>query len=389
MNDPVAPLASHFHVDLDEVFERLRAIDPKAYERGRNELDGAATWLGPFITHGVISTRDVADVVLENRTAKECEKLLNELGWREFFHRTWQLEGDAIFADLKTPQDNVRSEVPPTAVLEGTTGVDGIDVPIRHLVAEGTMHNHARLWTASTTTRFGRTWWHEPARWLHFHLIDGDLASNTLSWQWVAGTSRATPYVMNQDNVNKFAGTRQHGSWLDVSYEELESLHLPGAPVERRAPDYAGYDSRDTLLPQLPGRAVGDAHDAFEGGRGGPGGETVALHSIWNLDPRWRTDVERHVVFVDVDAVLDWPMSAKRWALIGHWAEVCGAEIVHGTVDELRAATDGSDVVRREYPACDGWPGTVEERPWLYPMPGMPFSSFTKFWKQVRGTQGL
>ena len=252
MRDPIAPAAGHFHVDLEDVLNRVRAIDPRAYERGRNDLDGASTWLGPFITHGVISTRDVAELVLEGRTAKECEKLLNELGWREFFHRTWQLEGERIFGDLRHPQDNARSEVPPAAVLDADTGVDGIDVPIRHVVAEGTMHNHARLWTAAVTTRFARTWWLEPARWLHFHLLDGDLASNHLSWQWVAGTSRAKPYVMNQDNVDKFAGTDQHGTWLDVSYEELDALALPKERSARRAPDYAGFDSRDTLLPRLP-----------------------------------------------------------------------------------------------------------------------------------------
>jgi len=383
MHNPVAPLAEHFHVDLDAVLERVVAIDPGAYERGRNHLNGAATWLGPFITHGVISTRDVAGIVLEGRGSRECEKLLNELGWREFFHRTWQLEGERIFEDLRQPQDNVRSELPPLAVLDADTGIDGIDVPIAHLVAEGTMHNHARLWTAAVTTRYARTWWAEPARWLHFHLLDGDLASNHLSWQWVAGTSRAKPYVMNQENVNRFARTVQHGTWLDVPYEELDSLALPRDRSRRRAPAYEGFDTRDTLLPQLPGSALAQAPRPFAAGG------TIALRSVWNLDPRWRTDIERHVVFVDVEHALDWPMSAKRWALIEHWAAACNATILHGSLDELRAASEGIDMVRREYPACEQWPGTVEERPWLYPMPGMPFASFTRFWKQVRGTQGL
>lgn len=382
MNDPVAPLAEHFHVDLAAVLDRVRAIDPRAYARGRDALDGAATWLSPFITHGIISTRDVGEIVRESHDAQASEKLLNELGWREFFHRTWQLEGERIFGDLKHPQDNVRSEVTPSAVLDGDTGVDGIDVPIRHVIAEGTMHNHARLWTAAVTTRFGRTWWLEPARWLHFHLLDGDLASNHLSWQWVAGTSRAKPYVMNQANVNRFAGTDQHGTWLDVAYEALDTLALPKDRAARRAVDYAGFDARDTMMPQLPGRHLADEPDALVAGT------PVALRSIWNLDPRWREDLDRQIVFIDVDHALDWPMSAKRWALVEHWADQCGATVLHGSLDELRAAAADTDVVRREYPACDGWPGTVEERPWLYPMPGMPFPSFTKFWKQVKGTQG-
>ena len=111
MKEPVAPPAKAFHVDLDEVLERVRAIDPKAYERGRNDLVGDSTWLGPFITHGVISTVDVARIAVEGHGAKTSEKLLNELGWREFFHRTWQLEGDDIFGDLRHPQDDVRSEI--------------------------------------------------------------------------------------------------------------------------------------------------------------------------------------------------------------------------------------------------------------------------------------
>ncbi len=379
MNDPIAPPAEHFRVDLTEVLRRARSIDPLAYERGRDDLDGAATWLGPFIAHGVISTRDVAELALARHSEERCEKLLNQLAWREFHQRTWQREGERIFDDLVQPQDDVRSAVPPAAVLDADTGIDGIDAAIRHVVAEGTMHNHARLWTAAVTVRIGRTRWQEPARWLHFHLIDGDLASNALSWQWVAGTSRAKPYVMNQDNVNRFAKTDQHGTWLDVPYEALDALALPKARSRRRAVDYAGFDARDTLVSRLPGRAIGGAGDAF------PSNEPVALRSIWNLDPRWREDIARHVVFIDVDHALRWPLSEKRWTLVAHWAAECGARVLHGSVDELRAASADAFVVRREYPACEGWPGTVEDRPWLYPMPRMGFPTFAKFWKQVRG----
>ena len=382
MKDPVAPLASHFHVDHGEVLARLARIDPVAYARTRNDLDGRATWLGPFLTHGVISTVDVADAALEGRKVQDGAKLLAELGWREFFHRTWQLEGEEIFADVKRPQEGVRSEVPPAVVLDGSTGVDGLDVPIRHLVAEGTMHNHARLWTAGITCNLARTWWHEPARWLHFHLIDGDLASNTLSWQWVAGTFSSKRYVANQDNVNKFAKTRQHDTWLDVSYEALDDFPWPEELSERRAPDYAGMDGRDALVAALTERGARPVGEADLTG-------DVALRSVWQLDPRWRTDVGRHVTFVDVGHATDWPMSAKRWDLIRHWSDACGSALLFGTVDELVAACEGADVVRTEYPACDGWPGDVEQRRWLYPMPDKRFGSFSAFWKQVKHVKGL
>ncbi len=82
-------------------------------------------------------------------------------------------------------------------------------------------------------------------------------------------------------------------------------------------------------------------------------------------------------------------MAAHRWQLIAHWAERCDATLVHGSVAALHDRFSQIDVVRREYPACDSWPGSVEPRNWLYPMPDEAFPSFSKYWKQVKGSVGL
>ncbi len=367
-----APGLDHFRVEFDEVLARLSDIDPRAYDRTRNNLDGATTWCGPFLTHGVICTSDVAQAVLEKHPTKSCYRLLFELAWREFFHRTWQLEGDAIFTDMRGAQQGVQHTLPPAAVLRGATGIEAVDATVQHLVHEGTMHNHARMWVAAIACNLAHTHWLEPARWLHYHLLDGDLASNTLSWQWVAGTFSDKRYIANQDNLNRYAGTNQHGTWLDVSYDELLTQELPEALHTRQEPD-------------LPSALPGITLNELTLNHGSP----LALHSIWHLDPRWRRDIDQHIVFVDADLARCWPMAAHRWRLIAHWAEHCGATLVHGSVAALHDRLNRIDVVRREYPACDSWPGNVESRNWLYPMPDSAFPSFSKYWKQVKASVGL
>ena len=365
---PPAPDGAHFRCDVADVLARIDAIDPEAYARTRNDLGGATTWLGPFLTHGVVDTSDVAAGVLGRHPPEACGRLLAELGWREFFHRTWQREGMAVLGDLHRPQAGVASARPPRAVLEARTGIDVVDGAIAHLLAHGTMHNHARLWTAAIACNLGRTAWPEPARWLHHHLLDGDLASNALSWQWTVGTFGTKRYVANQENVDRFSGTRQRGTWLDVPHAALDGLPVPGALAERADPELPAEIPGEPLAP-LSGR--------------------VALRSIWDLDPRRDDGCERTIVFADTELLAAWPLSAKRWAFVEHWAGRCGATLVRGTVRELARAAETATLVRREYPACAGWPGEARERRWLFPMPDGPFRSFSRYWKEVGGRHGL
>ena len=306
-----APALDHFLCDTDEVLARIDAIDPHAYDRSRNDLDGATTWLGPFLTHGITDTREVAGRVLEPpggepRSPGDCYRLLFELGWREFFHRTWQLEGEEVFGDMHRGQSGVASEKPPRAVLGADTGVDVVDAAIAHLLEHGTMHNHARMWTAAITCNIGRSGWWQGARWLHHHLLDGDLASNTLSWQWVAGTFSNKRYLANQENVDKFSKTRQSGSWLDVSYDELASLSPPERFAERAEPDAAGDAAREAArtprgrhraaLDLAPRSALGARHGTRARlRRHGPArrvaavGEALAVHRALGRDAAART----------------------------------------------------------------------------------------------------
>jgi len=362
------PTLEHFLCSAEQVQERIAQIDPRAYDKTRNHLDGDVTWLSPFLTHGVSDTQEIADIVLKVHKPKSCYRLLFELGWREFFHRTWQLAGDDIFDDMRQPQTNVLSDQLPQALVDANTGIEVLDECLAALVQQGVMHNHARMWVAGMTCNMVGTYWQEPARWLHYHLLDGDLASNTLSWQWIAGTFSHKKYVANQDNINKYSKRTQTGSWLDVPYEAFENLTPPARMLQRGAADYSNN------IPGLPVTALTGQ---------------VALRSLWQLNPNWQRDIQQHIVFVDTDLASQWPMSDKRWQFVQHWARHCNASVYYGSLDDLHAACANASVVRAEYPACNQWPGEVVERNWLYPMPESTFNSFSQYFKQVKHHVGL
>jgi deoxyribodipyrimidine photo-lyase len=79
------------------------------------------------------------------------------------------------------------------------------------------------MWLAMLICNIAGTKWETGAAWMYYHLLDGDLASNTLSWQWVAGTFSSKKYFANQENLNKYGNSqdRQYGTILDKSYEDL------------------------------------------------------------------------------------------------------------------------------------------------------------------------
>lgn len=370
------PDLAHFLCTPEDIEKRIDRIDPQAYGESRNELEGAVTWLSPFLTHGVIDTTTVASRLLATHQTQDCYRLLFELAWREYFHRVWQRSGAAIFSDMRQAQAGETVPTLPKAILHSGIQIRTVDECLEHLQREGLMHNHARLWVAGIVCNMAHTHWYEAARWFHYHLLDGDLASNTLSWQWVAGTFSHKVYVANQDNINRYSPVSEHGTWLDVPYEAFENFTTPPVLMER-----AEWQEQEQLPSNLDSCLPGTPVESLTG--------SVALYSLWQLDPDWQPEAQHRILFIDTDWHRAWPMSQKRWNLIAHWADQLGLEIYYGTVDDLREAASEAQLLRREYPACDHWPGRIEERRWLYPLPEKSFNSFSQYWKQVRGSLGL
>ena len=380
----------NFFCEYRDIIEKIQQIDALAYAKNRNYLHGAATQLSPFITHGLIDTRLLAHSILNQACEraspvspelafKQVEKIIFQLAWRDFFHRVWQQHGDHIFTDLKTPQQQIVSMQLPTAIINAETGIKVLDQELNNLYTHGYVHNHSRLWIASLVANIAKTDWRTGARWMHHHLLDGDLASNSLSWQWVAGTFSQKRYLANQENINRFSATQQQGTLLDVSYEALENMSVPEAFSER-----GEWHVNQPLTPLALNGLLHEItiHQCHELKL--VVDQTLYLRSIYNLNPNWHADEGQHVLLIEPAFLIEHPISLLRWKFISHWAkQLNNVQVVVGAMDELIALpqVDVNNIVYQQHSLCQHWQGNAEPRRWLFDGMAGDHSSFFKFWK--------
>ena len=216
---------------------KLANIYPRRYARTRNHLEGAVTKLSPYIRHGVLSLNRVRNLTLTRGSLSDCEKLIQQLAWRDYWQRLYKADPEIIWRDAEAYKtgftaDDYADEIPDD-IINANTGVAAMDHFIETLTANGTLHNHARLYLASYICHWRKVKWQAGARWFLKHLIDGDPGSNNLSWQWVASTFSHKPYYFNLENIDKFTGhnvnTRpEDNETLCGSYDEIYARLFPG-----------------------------------------------------------------------------------------------------------------------------------------------------------------
>ncbi len=211
----------------------LTGLNPVKYSKTRNHLSGAVTRLAPYLRHGVLSLDEVRVLAL-SRAGSAAEKLVNEFAWRDYWQRVYQLIGDGVWKDRESYKTGYRpadyeTELPDD-IRAGRTGLACIDAFVHELDATGFLHNHARMWIAAYLIHWRKIRWQTGARWFLQHLLDGDPASNNLSWQWIASTFSHKPYYFNRDNLEQFTdgiycrkcNLKDHGCPFDATYDELE-----------------------------------------------------------------------------------------------------------------------------------------------------------------------
>ena len=246
-----------FEPTLQAAHERIKAVRPQEYARTRNALDGAVTRLSPYLTHGFVSLPEVYVGVASSYPLDDQHKFVFELGWRAYFQHVWSHLGAGIHQSLHDGlmPEAAYAQTLPDDIVQGKTGVPAIDCAVRELYATGYLHNHARMWLASYVVHLRKVHWHVGAEWLYSHLLDGDLASNHLSWQWVAGTGSSKPYVFNADNVQRFAPAAWHSpnTVIDTTYEALDRIARSAKPAVFGRSNAAGTNPPDLFsLPPQP-----------------------------------------------------------------------------------------------------------------------------------------
>ena len=209
----------------------LDSFAVEGYANTRNKIHGNISRLSFYIRHGVLGLREVAESIRDRfGRSYDALKFWQELGWRQFWRLVYACLGNRIYEDLEPPKVNLGVNFPeelPEEIQQAKTGLVCMDESVRELVEQGYMHNHARMWFASFVIHFRKLGWKGGERFFYRHLLDGDPASNALSWQWVASTFSHRPYLFNKENVQANGGKK----WcdrcraqcpFDATYPELE-----------------------------------------------------------------------------------------------------------------------------------------------------------------------
>ena len=210
-----------------EALKHLERLDAIRYAGNRNFLNGSMSHLSPYLRHGCIGIKEVYEFVM-NRFGADAQRFITQLAWRDFWQHVWAKHGDAILSDMEPAKVKLRQEHLPDDIKTARTGLPCMDGIIRDLLDDGYVHNHARMWFASYAIHWRGIDWREAADWFEAHLLDGDLAANHLSWQWIASTFSNKPYYFNKENLGRYTGEKYCAECQAIcpfndSYEALKT----------------------------------------------------------------------------------------------------------------------------------------------------------------------
>ena len=359
---------SKFPTKYSEILNRVENINPVKYCSSRNYINGSVTYLSPYISRGVISTKFILSEVLKktNHTDR-IGKFIQELAWRDYWQQVWIAKGDAINEDLKHQQNPVSNTPISKAIAEGKTGIEAIDRAIIEFYKTGYIHNHVRMYIAFLACNLGQSHWTKPAQWMYYHLLDADWASNALSWQWVAGANANKKYIANQENINRYCFTNQKNTFLDVSYEALALMQTPSVLTE------TSHLELKTKLPEKTKIEVNKSLPTF-------------VYNGYNIDPKWNENRNgNRILFLEPSHFKDYPISEKTMEFILSLAKdnIKNIQIYVGEFDDLITKEGLNDIYFKEHPLNKNYKGTEEPRDWMFSVKGY-YPSFFSFWKKCK-----
>ena len=195
---------------------RLAEFAPRTgrdYAAHRNTDEGPGlrrnvSMLSPYLRFRMITEEDVLAATLERFSLSTAEKFVQEVFWRAYFKGHLETR-PAIWSDYLSALPNLEKSADYAQAIAGHTGIDCFDAWITELKTTGYLHNHARMWFASIWIFTLHLPWQLGADFMYRHLIDGDPASNTLSWRWVGGLhTRGKTYLARSDNIARYTNGR-------------------------------------------------------------------------------------------------------------------------------------------------------------------------------------
>ncbi|MCJ1683282.1 FAD-binding domain-containing protein [Rathayibacter sp. VKM Ac-2928] len=222
-----------------EALDDFVARAGSAYTRERNHDHGPSrsnvSGLSPYLRHRLVTEREVVVAVLARHTLTAAEKFVQEVFWRTYW-KGWLEQNPEVWRRYRREVSDFEGHLPTgyRDAIEGRSGIDAMDAWVQELVETGYLHNHTRMWFASIWIFTLGLPWQLGADFFYRHLLDGDAASNTLSWRWVAGLQ--TPgktYLATASNIAKYTEGRFSPQGLASSAPALSEEHFPPrTPIE-------------------------------------------------------------------------------------------------------------------------------------------------------------
>ncbi len=357
-----------FPISFLEINQRINMIDPIKYGINRNYINGSVTYLSPYISRGVITTKMIFEQIMsKNYDYSKIEKFIQELAWRDYWQQVWISKGDDINSDLKHPQSAVSNFNLPSAIIDGNTGIKAIDDAIKTFYETGYLHNHVRMYIAGITCNVGKYHWKKPAQWMYYNLLDADWASNALSWQWVAGTNSNKKYIANQENINKYCFTTQKNTFLDIPYENFDRLNTPNILISSE------NFGLNTPLPES---------DTFILNENIP----TCIYNIYNLDPNWKKNIEtNNILLLEPSVFKKYPVSKKTIDFVIGLAKenIKNIKLFIGEFSEFTNIHKSKIIYYKEHPLNNHYEGVEDQRDFIFDVKGY-HSSFFSFWKKCK-----
>jgi len=201
----IEKLNNFIEINLSE-YSKLRNFDFGPVNRSN------ISCLSPYITHGIINEIEVIDKSLKKFSFIKNEKFIQEVLWRTYWKGWLELRPN-VWSDYLKDLNNLNNEFKNKQnyldAIEGKTNIECFNQWVNELKENNYLHNHTRMWFASIWIFTLELPWQLGAKFFMQHLYDGDVASNTLGWRWVAGVqTQGKHYLASEWNIKKFTNNR-------------------------------------------------------------------------------------------------------------------------------------------------------------------------------------
>ncbi len=168
--------------------------------------------LSPYVSHGIITEKEIINKSLKKYSFIKSEKFIQEVLWRVYWKGWLELRPNVwtdYLNDLKKIKKNFKNNEKYLKAIDGKTNIECFDYWVNELKEENYLHNHARMWFASIWIFTLNLPWQLGAEFFMQNLCDGDAASNTMGWRWVAGIqTQGKHYLASEWNIKKFTNNR-------------------------------------------------------------------------------------------------------------------------------------------------------------------------------------